>query len=227
MSICGVFSCVVGRECSLWAVHFLGVGQPCSAAGSGALRAQDLWKVLSSCLHNSLISGQTTRRDHSSSHQQKIELNIYWAWPRPSEQMFPQSVSPIRKLPKASYPYLSEGRQNENHSHRELIKLITWTTTLCNSMKLQAKPCRAIQDGCVMVEILTKRGPLEKGMANHFNILALRTLWTVWKGEKIWHWKMNSPGLGAQYATGEEPRHIPCSILNHSVVPYRVLMVAN
>ena len=41
---------------------------------------------------------------------------------------------------------------------------------------------------------LTKHGPLEKGMANHFSILALRTPWTVWKGKKIGHWKMNSPG---------------------------------
>ena len=29
----------------------------------------------------------------------------------------------------------SEGRQNENHNHRKLIKLITWTTALSNSMK--------------------------------------------------------------------------------------------
>ena len=36
--------------------------------------------------------------------------------------------------------------------------------------------------------------PPEKGMANHFSILALRTPWTVWKGKKIEHWKMNSPG---------------------------------
>ena len=42
--------------------------------------------------------------------------------------------------------------------------------------------------------VLTKRGPLEKGMANHFNILALRTPWTVWQSKKIWYWKMNSPG---------------------------------
>ena len=32
--------------------------------------------------------------------------------------------------------------------------------------------------------VLTKRGPLEKGMANHFSILALRTSWTIWKGKK-------------------------------------------
>ena len=35
-------------------------------------------------------------------------------------------------------------------------------------------------------------GPLEKGMGNHFSILALRMSWLVWKGKKIWHWKMNS-----------------------------------
>ena len=41
---------------------------------------------------------------------------------------------------------------------------------------------------------LTQCGPLEKGIANHFSILALRTPWTIWKGKKIGHWKMNSPG---------------------------------
>ena len=29
--------------------------------------------------------------------------------------------------------------------------------------------------------VLTKHGPLEKGMANHFSILDLRTPWTIWK----------------------------------------------
>ena len=40
---------------------------------------------------------------------------------------------------------------------------------------------------------LIECGPLEKGMANHFRSLALRTPWTVWQGKKIGHWKMNSP----------------------------------
>ena len=35
--------------------------------------------------------------------------------------------------------------------------------------------------------VLIKHGPWEKGMANHFSILTLRTLWTVWKGKKIGH----------------------------------------
>ena len=42
--------------------------------------------------------------------------------------------------------------------------------------------------------VLIKRGPMEKVMANHFSVLALRTPWTAWKGKKIGHWKMNSPG---------------------------------
>ena len=43
-------------------------------------------------------------------------------------------------------------------------------------------------------KVLTKHGPLEKGMAKHFSILALRTPWTTGKGKKIWYWKMNPPG---------------------------------
>ena len=31
-------------------------------------------------------------------------------------------------------------------------------------------------------------------MANHSGILAMRTPWTVWKGKKIWHQKLSTPG---------------------------------
>ena len=41
--------------------------------------------------------------------------------------------------------------------------------------------------------VLTKC-PLEKGMANLFSVLVLKTPCTVWKGKKIWHWKIKSPG---------------------------------
>ena len=63
-----------------------------------------------------------------------------------------------------------------------------------NSMKLWAIPCRATQTDRYWWRVLTKHSPLEKGIANHFSILALRTPWTVWKAKKIGHWKMNSPG---------------------------------
>ena len=42
-------------------------------------------------------------------------------------------------------------------------------------MKLLDMLCRATQDRWVMVESSDKCGPLEKGMANHLTILALRT----------------------------------------------------
>ena len=55
--------------------------------------------------------------------------------------------------------------------------------------------------------VLTKCGPLEKGMANHFRILVLRTPWTVWKGKKMTLKDEFSRLLSAPYATGEEWRN--------------------
>ena len=104
--------------------------------------------------YHSLASGQTRGREHSSTHQQKTGWKIYWVWPCPPEQdpVFPQPVPPIRKLPRASYPHPSEGRQNESQNHRKITKIITWVPALCNSVRLWATPWRAIQDGRVMVE---------------------------------------------------------------------------
>ena len=87
---------------------------------------------------------------------------------------------------------LSIRGQTENHNHRKLIKLITWTTALSNSVKLWAMPCRATKTEGSWWRVLTKRGPLEKGMTNHLSILAWRTSWTVWKGKRTWLWNVNS-----------------------------------
>ena len=46
-------------------------------------------------------------------------------------------------------------------------------------------PRGATQDGRVMVEQSDRMWSMRKGMANHFSILALRTPWTVWKGNMI------------------------------------------
>ena len=54
----------------------------------------------------------------------------------------------------------------------------TSTTALSNSMKLSHAP-GATQSGGSWWRGLTECGPLEKGMANHFSILALRTPQTV------------------------------------------------
>ena len=50
----------------------------------------------------------------------------------------------------------------------------TKSTALSNSMK-PSHAYRATQDGWVVWRGLTECGPLEKGMASHFSILALRT----------------------------------------------------
>ena len=115
---------------------------------------------------------------------------------RPERDPVLLAASPShQEAPQASYPHLSEGRQDENHSHGKLTKLTTWITALSNSVKLfESYRVGSAKMNGSWWRVLTKHGPLEKGMANHFCILALRTPWTVWKGKKIGHWKMNSPG---------------------------------
>ena len=55
--------------------------------------------------------------------------------------------------------------------------------------------------------VLTKRGPVEKGVANHFSILALRTMNSM-KRQNDRIPKGELPGLvGAQYATGDQWRN--------------------
>ena len=60
---------------------------------------------------------------------------------------------------------------------------------LSNSMKLWAMPCRASQDGWLMVESSNKKWPTGEGNGKP---LQLKTPWMVWKGKKIGHWKMKS-----------------------------------
>ena len=62
--------------------------------------------------------------------------------------------------------------------------------------------------------VLTEWGPLEKAMANHFSILALRTPRTVWKGKKIGHWKMNSPDQYVPNMLWEKSREITPERMN-------------
>ena len=99
-------------------------------------------------------SSQNHSTSASSAHQQKIGLKIYWAWPCLSEQdpVFPSVSLSHQKASVSLLYYLSEGTQNENHNHRKLINLITWTTALFNSVKPWAMLCRATQDGPVIVE---------------------------------------------------------------------------
>ena len=76
--------------------------------------------------------------------------------------------------------YLTQTSQRSQSCHGERT-----------STKLRAMPCRATQDGLDVMEASDKGDPLEKGMANHSSIPALRTPRTVWKGKNIWHRKMS------------------------------------
>ena len=124
-------------------------------------------------------------REHNHIHQWKIGLKIYWAWLCPPQQdpVFPQPVPPIRKLPQASYPYPSEGRQNENHNHGKLTKLITWVIALSNSMELWAMSCSVTQDRRVMVESFDKTWSTGEGNGKPLQYSCLENPWTIWKGK--------------------------------------------
>ena len=123
-------------------------------------------------------------------------------------QFPPQPVLPIRKLLQASYPHPEEGRQNENHNHKNLTKLITWTTGFSNSVKLWAIPCRATQDGRVMVESSDKTWSTRDGNGKPLQHSFLENPKNSRKRQKDRALKDELPrSVGVQYATGEEQRN--------------------
>ena len=80
-----------------------GQGHECSSACMGPFEGGPHYLLY---LHLSLASGQTIGREHSPIHQQKIGLEIYKAWPRPSEQD-PVSPSVSLSLQEISISLLS------------------------------------------------------------------------------------------------------------------------
>ena len=107
----------VRLACECLGVFCGGIGQQWPAVGSGALAAAvhegTSWHLLEEVIISLTIESadsrtgllqdkQLTRREHSSTHQQKIELKIYWAWPSPPEQdsVFPMEHS--QSLPSGS-----------------------------------------------------------------------------------------------------------------------------
>ena len=67
-------------------------------------------------------------------------------------------------------PRSNERSQETNHTDHMAHSLV-W-------LKLWATPCGASKADGSWWNVLTKCGPLEKGMANHFSILTSRTPWT-------------------------------------------------
>jgi len=100
-----------------------------------------------------------------------------------------------------------EGRHTKNN-HRKLVNVITQTTASSNSMKLSHGMWGPPKTGGSWWRGLTECGPLEKGMANHFSILALRTPMSSMKRQNDRILKEELPrSVGAQYATGDQWRN--------------------
>ena len=115
----------------------------------------------------------------------------------PSEQdTVSPSVSLSHQEASISLLSLSIREQTEWKSQSQKTNQIDhMTTSLSNSMKLWAMPYRATQDKRVMVGSSDKTWSTGEGNGKpHFSILALRTVWTVWKGKIIGYWMKNSPG---------------------------------
>ena len=93
-------------------------------------------------------------------------------------------------------------------SHKKLNKLITQTTALSNSVKLWAMPCRATQDGQVMVESSDKMWSTGEGNGKPLQYSCLENPMNRMKRQKDRTVKDELLTLvGTQYATGEEWRN--------------------
>ena len=103
------------------------------------------------------------------------------------------ALSNIFKL--FNYPSPSEGRQIKNHSHRNLTNLITWTTALFNSMKLWVVPCRATQDGRVIVESSDKTWSTGEGNGKPFQYSCLENPKNSIKRQKDRTYWPNMPNM--------------------------------
>ena len=96
----------------------------------------------------------------------------------------------------------------KTHSIRKLIKLITWTTALSNSMKLWAMPCRATQDKWVMVESSDKTWSTGEGNGKRLQYSCLESPVNSMKRQNDRILKEELPRwVGAQYVTGKQWRN--------------------
>ena len=105
----------------------------------------------------------------------------------------PWPVLPIRKLPQALSirgqtelkTTITENEPNWSHGSQPCVTQWSYEPGHEGPPKTDRPRWR----------VMTKHGPVEKGMVNHFSILALWTQWTVCKGKKIWH-KRWTPQVG-------------------------------
>ena len=98
-----------------------------------------------------LASGQTTRKEHSPAHPQKIGLKFYWT------RLYLSELDPVKTThQEASLNLLSLFIRGQTEwkpqSQKTKKKLITWTTAMSNSVILWTMPRRATQNKMGHVE---------------------------------------------------------------------------
>ena len=95
----------------------------------------------------------------------------------------------------------------ENHDHKKLTKLITWTTALSNSMKI-SHARGATQDGWVMVERSDRMWSIGEEKGKPFQYSCLENPMNSMKRQKDRTLKDELPkSVGAQYVTGDQWRN--------------------
>ena len=95
-------------------------------------------------------------------------------------------------------------------SQVNLTKLITWTTALSNSMKLWVMPCRATQDGQVMVESSDKTWSTGEGNGKPLQYFCLENPMNGMKKQKDRTLKDELPrSVGSQYALEKSGKITP------------------
>ena len=118
-------------------------------------------------LHHSLVSGQTTGREHSPSTENWIKDLLSMALPIRTRPSFPVSQSlPSGSFHKPLILLYQRADRLKTTVTEKLTNLITWTIALSNSMKLRAMPCRATQGGWVMVESSDRMRSTGEGNGN-------------------------------------------------------------
>ena len=127
-----------------------------------------------------VASGSSDGREPSTPGHPPTSARLPWnPFPVTPAGPLPQPLSSmvinIQQLVKVYT--LNKDQQWDNQGARHIIQL-----------------CGAAEGHVPASQGLTKCGPLENGIANHLKIPTLRTPWTLWKGKKIWHWKMSTPG---------------------------------
>ena len=137
-------------------------------------------------------------------------MQVTWVQSLGWEDLLEKEMATHSNILAWKIPWVEEpGRlQSMELHHRKLTNLMTCTTALSNSVKLWAKPCRATQDGWVMVESSDKMWSTGEENGKPLQYSCFENPMNSMKRQKDRTLKDELPRLvGAQYATGDQWRN--------------------